>query len=172
MEKLDRLFEGMIAYNAGDPARIQHLTKVHSFARLIGLSEGLEAHTQFCLEAAAYVHDIGIRNAEKKYGSSGGKLQEQEGPPEAERLLQSLGFAKTDVERICWLVGHHHTYQGIDGPDYQILVEADFLVNLFEEHSGREAVETALERVFRTKTGKKLCREMFLENKTGEQADE
>lgn len=168
MEKLDRLFEGMIAYNAGDPARIQHLTKVHSFARLIGLSEGLEAHTQFCLEAAAYVHDIGIRNAEKKYGSSGGKLQEQEGPPEAERLLQSLGFAKTDVERICWLVGHHHTYQGIDGLDYQILVEADFLVNLFEEHSGREAVETALERVFRTKTGKKLCREMFLENKAGE----
>ena len=168
MEKLDRLFEGMIAYNTGDPARIQHLTKVHGFARLIGLAEGLDAHTQFCLEAASYVHDIGIRNAEKKYRSSSGKLQEQEGPPEAERLLLSLGFNGADVERICWLVGHHHTYQGIDGLDYQILVEADFLVNFYEEHSGRKAVETAMERIFRTKTGKRLCREMFLEEKAGE----
>ena len=46
--------------------------------------------------------------------------------------------------------------------DYQILVEADFLVNLFEHGSGQEAVQTALDRIFVTETGKALCRTMFL----------
>lgn len=44
------------------------------------------------LEAAAYVHDIGIKPAEKKYGSCGGKLQEQEGPAAAKEILERLGF--------------------------------------------------------------------------------
>ena len=68
MERLDRLLEEMVIYNAGDPKRIQHLVKVHEFARLIGRMEGLDERTLRILEAAAYVHDIGIRNAERKYG--------------------------------------------------------------------------------------------------------
>lgn len=161
MKKLDQLFEKMVAYDRGDPKRIQHFVKVHAFAALIGRAEGLDEKTQFRLEAAAYVHDIGIRPAEKKYGNCSGKLQEQEGPGEAEKLLNELGFDREDTERICWLVGHHHTYDQIEGMDYRILVEADFLVNLYESGAGLPAVRAAGEKIFRTSSGKNLLEQMF-----------
>ena len=161
MDLLDRIFAQMVEYFQGDPRRIQHFVKVHAFARLIGHREGLDAAVQQRLEAAAYVHDIGIKAAEEKFGSSSGKLQEQEGPAEARKLLEKTGLDPEDVERICYLVGHHHTYHDIEGADYQILVEADFLVNLYEDHSGLHAVRAPEEKIFRTKSGTDLLRRMF-----------
>lgn len=70
----------MITYYAADPARIQHFIKVHSFAALIARQEGMDAATLEILEAAAYVHDIGIKPAEQTYGSSAGRYQEELGP--------------------------------------------------------------------------------------------
>ena len=113
------------------------------------------------MEAAALTHDIGIRNSEKKYGTCTGKQQEVEGPPEAEKLLQSLGFDAAVTERVCWLIAHHHTYNNIDSADYQILVEADFLVNLYEDGVSPEAVKTAYSRIFKTQAGKNICRTMY-----------
>lgn len=160
-QQLDDLFMDMIAYYDGDPKRIQHFTKVHSYARLIGIGEELDDASLFILEAAAYTHDIGIRVAEEKYGSCDGKLQEQEGPIIAQKMLSQLGFENYIVERICFLIGHHHTYDNIDGLDYQILVEADFLVNLYEDDAGNRAIDKAYKRIFKTETGKKIFRLMF-----------
>ena len=160
-QQLDDLFMDMIAYYDGDPKRIQHFTKVHSYARLIGIGEELDDASLFILEAAAYTHDIGIRVAEEKYGRCGGKLQEQEGPIIAQKMLSQLGFENYIVERICFLIGHHHTYDNIDGLDYQILVEADFLVNLYEDDAGNRAIDKAYKRIFKTETGKKIFRLMF-----------
>ncbi len=160
-QQLDDLFMDMIAYYDGDPKRIQHFTKVHSYARLIGIGEELDDATLFILEAAAYTHDIGIRVAEEKYGRCDGKLQEQEGPIIAQKMLSQLGFENYIVERICFLIGHHHTYDNIDGLDYQILVEADFLVNLYEDDAGNRAIDKAYKRIFKTETGKKIFRLMF-----------
>jgi HD domain len=151
----------MIAYYDGNPKRIQHFTKVHSYARLIGIGEELDDASLFILEAAAYTHDIGIRVAEEKYGRCDGKLQEQEGPIIAQKMLSQLGFENYIVERICFLIGHHHTYDNIDGLDYQILVEADFLVNLYEDDAGNRAIDKAYKRIFKTETGKKIFRLMF-----------
>lgn len=160
-QQLDDLFMDMIAYYDGDPKRIQHFTKVHSYARLIGIGEELDDASLFILEAAAYTHDIGIRVAEEKYGRRDGKLQEQEGPIIAQKMLSQLGFENYIVERICFLIGHHHTYDNIDGLDYQILVEADFLVNLYEDDAGNRAIDKAYKRIFKTETGKKIFRLMF-----------
>lgn len=160
-QQLDDLFMDMIAYYDGDPKRIQHFTKVHSYARLIGIGEELDDASLFILEAAAYTHDIGIRVAEEKYGRCDGKLQEQEGPIIAQKMLSQLGFENYIVERICFLIGHHHTYDNIDGLDYQILVEADFLVNLYEDDAGNRAIDKAYRRIFKTETGKKIFRLMF-----------
>lgn len=160
-QQLDDLFMDMIAYYDGDPKRIQHFTKVHSYARLIGIGEELDDASLFILEAAAYTHDIGIRVAEEKYGRCDGKLQEQEGPIIAQKMLSQLGFENYIVERICFLLGHHHTYDNIDGLDYQILVEADFLVNLYEDDAGNRAIDKAYKRIFKTETGKKIFRLMF-----------
>lgn len=160
-QQLDDLFMDMIAYYDCDPKRIQHFTKVHSYARLIGIGEELDDASLFILEAAAYTHDIGIRVAEEKYGRCDGKLQEQEGPIIAQKMLSQLGFENYIVERICFLIGHHHTYDNIDGLDYQILVEADFLVNLYEDDAGNRAIDKAYKRIFKTETGKKIFRLMF-----------
>lgn len=161
MELIYKLAQYMIAYYQGDPKRIQHFIKVHSFARLIGEGEHLDSDTLFILEAAALVHDIGIRPAEELYGRCDGKLQEQEGPEPARKMLTSLGFTPDVIERVCYLVAHHHTYGQIDGLDYRILLEADFLVNLYEEHCSQAAVEAAIKNIFRTGTGTRMCQTMF-----------
>ena len=157
-ETLDLLTEKMIYFNRNDPKRIQHFIKVHRFAQLIGRMEKLDAHTQFITECAALVHDIGIRPAEEKYGHCAGKLQEQEGPAHARKMLEELSIDAADIARVCYLVAHHHTYTDIDGIDYQILVEADFLVNFYEDGLGPESIRSALEKIFRTDAGKTLCK--------------
>ena len=158
---LNSLYREMINYEAGCPARAQHLVKVHSFARHIALMEGVDEHTRFVIEAAALVHDIGIKPALEKHGSSAGPLQEKEGAPIARNLLLRLGFDSADADRVAFLVGHHHTYDAIDGPDYQILVEADFLVNYYENSMDKEHIAESVARIFRTKTGTEMARMMF-----------
>lgn len=160
-DKIHQLYQKMTEYYSGDPKRIQHFVKVHSFAKQIGISEQLDNDTMFVLEAAALVHDIGIKPAEEKYGSCNGKLQEQEGPAAAEAMLLSLDFPKNYLDRICYLVGHHHTYHDIDGIDYQILVEADYLVNLYEDQCSPEGIKAAYQNIFRTGSGKLLCRTIY-----------
>ena len=161
-----QLFRNMTAYDAGDPARIQHFTKVYAYADLIGTSEGLTEGELRVLRAAAILHDIGIHKSEEKYGDDNGKHQELEGPPEAGKLLSRVeGYTEDEKRRILYLIGHHHSYTEIDGSDYQILVEADFLVNLFENHPqsiDKAAAAAALSRIFRTKSGKEMLEMMFL----------
>ena len=158
---LQAVTAAMIAYDAGDPMRIHHFLKVHAFARLIGLSEGLSADLQEITEVAALVHDIGIHRAEALYGSSAGKYQEELGPAEAEALLRTLNAPSALTARVSYLVGHHHTYTNIDGLDYQILVEADFLVNLFEDRVSPDGCRNAYHKIFRTESGKRLYRTMY-----------
>ena len=161
MNQINMISRAMMEYYRGDAHQIQHFIKVHSFARQIGEDEGLDAHTQFILESAALVHDIGIKPAKEKYGSSRGPLQEQEGIEPARKLLEEVGLEKADIERICWLVGHHHTYDPVDGIDHRILLEADYLVNQHEGQKGEEAARAAIESFFRTKTAIDLCTVMF-----------
>lgn len=160
---MDQLIFAMMDDYRGDPKRIQHFLKVYEFARLMGRAEGLEPERQAILEAAAVVHDIGIHRAEQKFGSAAGRFQEREGPALAQAMLTRLGFSKHFIERVCFLVGHHHTYSMIDGPDFQILAEADCLVNFYEDGVSRQGVQAAMDKVFRTETGKKICRTLFLE---------
>lgn len=160
--KIGDVLAGMIAYNAGDARRVNHLIKVYGFAKTIGESEGLDADTQEILEIAALTHDIGIRNSERKYGNCTGAHQQEEGPPEARALLSQLGANERVIERVCWLIAHHHTYSDIQGMDYQILVEADFLVNAFEDEMDEDAIRTVRGKLFRTKTGTNLLDLLFL----------
>ena len=79
----------------------------------------------------------------------------------ARKLLETLGYDASDIDRICYLIAHHHTYKDIDGADYQILVEADFLVNLYEDRVDRHGIEAAYRNIFRTESGKQLCQALF-----------
>lgn len=161
-KKLAGLLADMIEYDRGDARRIHHLLKVHDLAAAIGRLENMPEEELFVLEAAAILHDIGIHVSEEKYNSSAGKYQELEGPGEAVKLLDKAGgFTEAQIERIKYLIAHHHTYRDIQGMDYQILVEADFLVNLYEDNSPKSAVENVLRKIFKTKTGTRMLRDMY-----------
>jgi hypothetical protein len=158
---IGQVLKAMIGYYAGDVRRINHFLKVYGFAKAIGELERLDESTQEILEIAALTHDIGIKNSEKKYASSAGNYQQSEGPPEAKRLLDALGVANSVVERVCWLIAHHHTYTDIRGIDYQILIEADFLVNACEDNLSQTSIQNAGIKIFRTDAGIKLLNTIY-----------
>ncbi len=157
-----KLIRAMVEYDRGDVPRIQHFMKVHDFAVTIAQLEEVDEDTLFILETAAILHDIGIHPSEKKYGDCVGKHQEELGPAEAEKLLLQVGgCAEEQIERVCFLIAHHHTYKNVEGIDWQILLEADFLVNAFEDNIAPEGIKAFETNVFKTKTGKHLLETMF-----------
>lgn len=158
---IETLKAEMIRFDKGDAKRIQHFLKVHSLSRLIATEENMDAHDLLVLESATLLHDIGIHPAEEKYGSCNGKLQEQEGPAPAREILTRLDYKEEDIERICYMIAHHHTYTGINTAELQILIESDFLVNLFEDGSSADTIRNVEKNIFRTESGKRLLEEMF-----------
>lgn len=160
--KLHELIRAAADCDRGDPKRIRHFLQVYAFAETIGGSEGLPPREMDILRAAAVLHDIGIRECERKYGSCEGELQQVEGVPVAREILGGLGADAELTDRVCFLIAHHHTYSGIDSADWQILVEADFLVNIYEEEMSQSAVKSVRERIFRTSSGKELLDTLYL----------
>lgn len=158
---MERLVLEMIHYFRGDARRISHFIKVRSFAIQISEMEQIPAHTREIIETAALVHDIGIREAERLYGYNNGKLQEELGPGPARTVLSKLAYKDDMVERVAWLIAHHHTYQNITDTDHQILVEADFLVNLQEDQADISTIRSVYDKIFVTESGKLLCKEIF-----------
>ena len=152
----------MIAFYRGNIHDIDHFLKVWAMAKKIGELEVLDKHAQEVLELAAVVHDIACPLCREKYGDTNGKHQELESPPLVEAFFKGLPVERPDVERVLWLVAHHHTYANIDGPDHQILLEADFLVNAGESGYTPSAIRNFRERVFRTAAGKELLDSMYL----------
>ena len=157
------ILEKMICESQGDLKKsdIAHFIKVHQYARLIGQREQLDQKTLFILEIAAIVHDIACPLCREKYGNSQGHYQELEGPVLVKIFLKDFHLDDDIVERVAYLVGHHHTYDDVDGLDYQILLEADFLVNADEMDLNKDAILTMKDRVFQTKTGKLLLKTIY-----------
>ncbi len=164
MDKLALLAMKMIDYDAGDRKRINHFLKVTSYARTIGTMEKLDEDKLFILTAAALTHDIGIKVSLEKYGNCDGSHQEKEGPPIAEKMLSNLSFDRAVIDRVCWLIAHHHTYTDVIGLDYQILIEADFLVNLDEGNASAESIASVRKNIFRTKSGLAIFDRLFPAN--------
>lgn len=166
MQRIGNVIDSMIEYYSGDARRIQHFLKVYGFAKTIGELENLPKEMQDILEVAAVVHDIGIKVSEEKYHSSAGNYQELEGPPVAGKLLAGLGYDSTFIDRVCYLIAHHHTYHNIEGLDYQILVEADFLVNISEDEMSADAVDSIKEKIFVTKSGLSFLTRIYQSQKS------
>ena len=162
MADIAHIMKAMIQYYEKDPKRINHFVKVYGYAKTIGELEGLDEITQTILEISAITHDIGIKKSEEKHKSSAGKYQQIEGPVEAEKLLGSLDVNEKIINRCCWLIANHHTYDNIKEIDHQILIEADFLVNIHEEGMSKEAIEKVQAKIFKTDAGKYFLENLFL----------
>lgn len=152
----------MIAQLDGNRRDIAHFLKVYTYARLIGEKEQLDERTQKTLEIAAVIHDIACPLCREKYGNVNGKYQERESAPLVEAFLKDCSIDEEMKQRISYLVCHHHTYTDVDGLDYRILLEADFLENADESQMSKEAIRHAKEQFFLTETGKELLDRIFL----------
>ncbi len=157
-----RTAEKIIHFYRGNVREIDHTLKVWALARTIGGEEGLSPAAQEELELAALIHDIACPLCREKYGSAPGDKQELESPPQVLQFFAGMDISEALVERLAWLAAHHHTYTGVDGPVHRILLEADYLVNAGERGDSPETIARAEETFFRTETGKRLLRSIFL----------
>jgi len=142
MMKVSEAITKMISISEGNQHDICHFMKVWGFARTIGEAEGLDERTLMTLELAAVVHDIACPILRKEIGRAPGGEQEKAGPPLVREFYKDSGL------------------------DYQILLEADFLVNAGEQENDRKAVSRFQEKVFKTRTGLKLFDDIYHEAKT------
>jgi HD superfamily phosphodiesterase len=157
----ERIALEMKKYFGTDFKRVNHAIKVARYAEQILKMEG---GNPLVVMGAAYLHDIGIHEAERKYGSPSGRYQEIEGPPIAKEILGRLNVQREMIEEICDIIGHHHSPGERESLNFQILFEADWLVNIEEEgiSKDRKRLEELIRKVFRTVTGKKLAEKLCL----------
>jgi HD superfamily phosphodiesterase len=157
----DRVIAAMKGVFGTDERRIKHALAV------LGYAEDLlekEPGDELTVVAAAILHDIGIHEAERKYNSCAGNYQEIEGPPIARPILEQLGFDAARTDHICRIISLHHHASGLDTPEFRILWDADWLVNIPDEYRGWEPdrLRPIIEKVFRTAAGRKLAETLFL----------
>jgi predicted HD phosphohydrolase len=157
----DRVAIEMKRYFRTDFKRIGHATKVARYAERIGKAEG--ANLAVVL-SAAYLHDIGIPEAERKHGSSAARFQEAEGPPVARAILEKLGAQPALIDEVCDIVGHHHHPRETETTNFKAIYDADLIVNLGESDGGPpspDRLERIIERSFLTAEGARIAREVL-----------
>ncbi len=157
----EKFSQAMKRYFDKDVKRIKHTQKVARFAEAMVKIEG---GNPLVVLGSAFLHDIGIHEAEKKHGNSSGEFQGLEGPPIAKDMLKRIGLQTEMIDEICDIIGHHHHPREEETLNFQILYEADWLVNIEEDGflKNREELEKLIGNVFKTVTGKKFAEDLYL----------
>jgi len=159
----DRVAIEMKRYFKQDFKRIGHATRVARYAEQIGKAE--QANLAVVL-TAAYLHDIGIKEAERKYQSTAAKYQEEEGPPIAGEILEALGANEVLIQEVCDIIGHHHHPRKEESVNFKCVYDADLITNLEEkqkkEPSDIEALRNIITKSFLTENGRKLAEDVLL----------
>ncbi|MBW2266170.1 MAG: HD domain-containing protein [Deltaproteobacteria bacterium] len=159
----DRVAIEMKRYFGHDFKRIGHAAGVARYAERIVKEEKGHPAVVLC---AAYLHDIGIREAERKYNSTAARYQHKEGPPVAREILTILGAREELIEEVCDIVGHHHWPRKEETLNFKIIYDADLVVNLEEqqkeEGAGSERLAGIIDKKMFTEAGKKLARKVLL----------
>lgn len=152
----EALLEAMEAEFGNDARRIAHAREVLDAAETIHASEGGDG---LVVRAAAILHDIGIREAERKHGSAAPKWQEEEGPPVAARILERLGIAEEAARHVLDIVATHHSAGRLDTPEFRIVWDADRLANRDDEVGSKspEATRAFIAKAYRTETGRAMA---------------
>jgi HD-like signal output (HDOD) protein len=159
----DRVAIEMKHFFKQDFKRIGHATKVARHAEQIAKEE--KGDVAIVL-TAAYLHDIGIKEAEARYQSSEAKYQEELGPPIARDILTKLGATPGLIDEVCDIIGHHHHPRPEETMSFKVLHDADLIVNL-EESQGNgsrdpEKLKTLIEKNFLTESGRQLAKKTLL----------
>lgn len=158
---ISNIMQKMIEYSNGNLHDINHFIKVWTYAKTIAEVENVDSEAQLFLEIAAITHDIACPFCREKYGNTNGKYQEIEGESLVRDFLKDTDISQEQIERIAYLVAHHHTFNNIDGIDYQILIEADYIVNAEESCYSKENIRNFSEKFFKTTTGINLLKSIY-----------
>jgi HD superfamily phosphohydrolase YqeK len=158
----DRVAIEMKRYFKTDFRRIGHATRVARYAERIGKKEAGNMAVILC---AAYLHDIGIPESERKYQSDAPKYQEQEGPPIARGILVKLGAKERLIEEVCDMIGHHHHPGPEESLNFKVLYDADLIANLEEQHKEKpmdpERVQKVIQDSLLTESGKNEAQQVL-----------
>ncbi|MFO7932306.1 MAG: HD domain-containing protein [Thermodesulfobacteriota bacterium] len=159
----DRIAVEMKKYFGRDFKRIGHATRVARHAEAIAGKEGGDPAV---ILAAAYLHDIGIHEAEKKHGSTAAKYQEQEGPAIARQIMEKLGADEALIEEVCGIIGRHHHPEQDETLNFRVLYDADLIANIEdkrkESETDPEQLKKTISKNFLTRAGKQRAEELFL----------
>ena len=82
---------------------------------------------------AAILHDVGIPQALRLYGSAGPPGQEVEGAVIANDLLARLGCPRKQIDLITAIIAMHHHRPVHPSAEFQLVYDADQLVNAQEQ---------------------------------------
>ncbi|MCK4837773.1 MAG: HD domain-containing protein [Desulfobulbaceae bacterium] len=166
----ERVAIEMKRYFDNDFKRIGHAGRVARLVKEIGtMIVDRDEHQDFnpaVAGIASYLHDIGIKEAEKKFDSSAPKYQHQEGPPVAREILTELGANEGIIEEVCDIIGHHHSPRPDETINFKVLYDADLIVNLEEKQkeapSSQEHLEKIVSGSFLTQEGAEVASKTFL----------
>ena len=168
----DRVAIEMKHHFKQDFKRIGHATKVARYADQIVREEKGDPAVVL---SAAYLHDIGIHEAERKYQSTEAKYQEEEGPPIAREILTKLGAQPDLIDEVCDIIAHHHHPRAEETINYKVVYDADLIVNLEENQKGNvldsEKRAAPIENIFLTENGRKLAKDILLTAEIAENAE-
>jgi hypothetical protein len=160
-DRIAEVQKAMEEYFGDDKRRIDHAHRVTAYACM--LMEEEPANPDLVV-VTALLHDIGIREAERKYGSAAGNLQEIEGPPVAREILAGIGFNETFIGEVCKIIASHHSPGEVDTENFRVIWDADWLVNLGDECdlSDSSKTEELIKKIFLTRTGRRIARQTYL----------
>jgi HD superfamily phosphodiesterase len=144
----DRVAIEMKKYFGKDFKRIGHASRVARYAHAIANKEGGDIAV---ILAAAYLHDIGIHEAEKKFQSTAAQYQEQEGPPIARQIMEKLGAKQSMIDEVCDIIGHHHHPRDTETLNFKILYDSDSIVNLEEQNKEKPISSERLTQIINNK---------------------
>lgn len=154
----DQVAVAMKKYFGTDFKRIGHASKVARYAEQINETEKANPAV---VTIAAYLHDIGIHEAERKYNSTAAKYQHQEGPPVARSILEKLAAEAELIDEVCDIIGHHHQPRPEETAAFKVLYDADLIVNLEEKQAESPIDAEQLARIigksFLTASGRQLA---------------
>lgn len=159
----DRVAIEMKRYFGADFKRIGHATRVARYAEQINKTE---QGNPAVIMISAYLHDIGIKEAERKYQSTLARYQHEEGPPVAREILTRLNADPDLIEEVCNIIGHHHHPRPEETTNFKVLYDADLITNLEEDKKENprtpERLAEIIEKSFLTAGGRHVARETLL----------
>lgn len=160
----DRVAVEMKRYFKTDFKRIGHAGRVARHAETIG--KAAQGNLAVIL-TAAYLHDIGWVEAERKCGDSAADHHAAEGPPVAREILERLGAQPAMVEEVCEIIAHHHDPQAMDSLNFRVVCDADLLENMDEQQKNNpvaaELLADRIRRSFLTEAGRNAAMATLME---------